>query len=120
MNAYPHSRQADWVANLPAEGLREMCTWEQFCRLAREPERRKVGIDARVTVAGTAYEVDPQLQHLNWLTELTQSEIGTWPVKEFPVKFSETPPYITNSSSLRLLPYMIETAAKTNVTKSPT
>ena len=57
----PHSRQADWVANLPAEGLREMCTWEQFCRLAREPERRKVGIDARVTVAGTAYEVDPQL-----------------------------------------------------------
>ena len=56
-----HSRLADWLANLPAEGLREMCTWEQFCRLAREPERRKVGIDARVTVAGTAYEVDPQL-----------------------------------------------------------
>ena len=20
----------DWLANLPAEGLREMCTWEQF------------------------------------------------------------------------------------------
>ena len=38
-----------------------MCTWEQFCRLAREPERRKVGVDARVTIAGTAYEVDPQL-----------------------------------------------------------
>src|SRR3989442_3221888 len=38
-----------------------MCTWEQFCRFAREPERRKVGVDARVTVAGTAYEVDPQL-----------------------------------------------------------
>jgi hypothetical protein len=57
----PHSRLADWLANLPAEGLREMCTWEQFCRLAREPERRKVGIDARVSVAGTTYEVDPQL-----------------------------------------------------------
>jgi len=56
-----HSRMADWLANLPAEGLREMCAWEQFCRFAREPERRKVGIDARVTVAGTAYEVDPQL-----------------------------------------------------------
>jgi hypothetical protein len=56
-----HSRIADWLANLPVEGLREMCTWEQFCRLAREPERRKVGIDARVTVAGTTYEVDPQL-----------------------------------------------------------
>src|SRR5256886_17409339 len=59
--SHPHSRQADWVANLPAEGRREMCTWEQFCRFAREPERRKVGVDARVTVAGTAYEVDPQL-----------------------------------------------------------
>jgi putative transposase len=57
----PHSRQADWFANLPGEGLRERCTWEQFCRFAREPERRKVGVDARVTVAGTAYEVDPQL-----------------------------------------------------------
>jgi hypothetical protein len=57
----PHSRMADWLAHLPAEGLREMCTWEQFCRLAREPERRKVGVDARVTVAGTTYEVDPQL-----------------------------------------------------------
>ena len=59
--AHPHARLADWLANLPPEGLREMCTWEQFCRFAREPERRKVGIDARVTVAGTAYEVDPQL-----------------------------------------------------------
>jgi len=38
-----------------------MCTWEQFCRFAREPERRKVGIDARVTVEGTAFEVDPDL-----------------------------------------------------------
>ena len=37
---------------------------------------------------------DPQLKHLEWLVELTQSEIGTWPVKEVPVKFSETPPYI--------------------------
>jgi hypothetical protein len=49
------------LAHLPAEGLRAMCTWEQFCRLAREPERRKVSIDARVTVAGTTYEVDAQL-----------------------------------------------------------
>jgi len=57
----PHSRLADWLAHLPVEGLRAMCTWEQFCRLAREPERRQVGVDARVTVAGTTYEVDPQL-----------------------------------------------------------
>lgn len=55
----PHSRLKDWVANLPAEGLREMCTWEQFCRFAREPERHKVGPDARIRIDGTEYEVEP-------------------------------------------------------------
>ncbi|MFO3661094.1 MULTISPECIES: DDE-type integrase/transposase/recombinase [Pseudomonas syringae group genomosp. 2] len=57
----PHSRIEDWLANLPAEGLREMCTWEQFCRFAREPERRKVGVDARVTIEGTTFEVEPDM-----------------------------------------------------------
>ena len=57
----PHSRLDDWLANLPAEGFREMCSWEQFCRFAREPERRKVGPDARISVDGTAYQVDPGL-----------------------------------------------------------
>jgi hypothetical protein len=46
---------------LPAIGFREMCSWEQFCRFAREPERHKVGADARVSVDGTAYEVAPEL-----------------------------------------------------------
>lgn len=40
------------------------------------------------------FEDDPQLAHLNWLVDLEQSEIGTWPVKELPVTFSETPPYV--------------------------
>lgn len=53
-----HSRIDDWLTHLPAEGLREMCTWEQFCRFAREPERRKVGIDARLSIDGTQYEVE--------------------------------------------------------------
>jgi hypothetical protein len=56
-----HSRLEDWLANLPSDGLRDMCTWEQFCRFAREPERRKVGIDARITVGGTAYQVEPDM-----------------------------------------------------------
>jgi len=57
----PHSRLDDWLANLPPAGFREMCSWDQFCRFAREPERRLVGPDARVSVDGTAYEVDPGL-----------------------------------------------------------
>jgi hypothetical protein len=38
-----------------------MCSWERFCAFAREPERRKVGSDARVTVSGVIYELDPDL-----------------------------------------------------------
>ncbi|EGY29599.1 Integrase core protein [Candidatus Regiella insecticola 5.15] len=65
-NAQPHrrenhSRLDDWQRHLPAAGLREMCSWEQFCRFARCPERRKVGTDARITIEGTAYEVEPDM-----------------------------------------------------------
>ena len=56
-----HSRLDDWLAKLPREGLREMCTWAQFCRFARAPERRKVGIDARISIDGTQYEVEPDM-----------------------------------------------------------
>jgi len=31
----PHSRADDWHANLPADGVRAMCTWERFCTFAR-------------------------------------------------------------------------------------
>ena len=37
---------------------------------------------------------DPQLAHLDWLTEVTGTKIGTWPVAEVPVKLSETPAHI--------------------------
>ncbi len=56
-----HSRMDDWQQNLPDTGIREMCSWERFCTFAREPERRKVGTDARVSVDGIAYEVDADL-----------------------------------------------------------
>ena len=56
----PHSRIDDWLAHLPADGVQQMCAWERFCAFAREPERRLVGIDCRLTVAGVTYEVDPE------------------------------------------------------------
>jgi hypothetical protein len=59
--AEPHARIDDWLTNLPPTGVREMCSWERFCTFAREPERRKVGADARVSVDGVRYEVDPNL-----------------------------------------------------------
>ncbi|MGC0369217.1 CaiB/BaiF CoA transferase family protein [Microbacterium sp. SLBN-111] len=44
--------------------------------------------------ASDRYESDPQLAHLGWTVELRQSEIGTWPVKEHPVRMSVTPTHI--------------------------
>ncbi|WP_218833770.1 CaiB/BaiF CoA transferase family protein [Rhodococcus sp. ACPA4] len=53
------------------------------------------GVPAGVCqTAEDRYETDPQLAHDHWLVELPQSEIGTWPVKEHPVRFSETPTHI--------------------------
>lgn len=57
----PHSRLEDWTRHLPPAGVRGMCSWERFCTFAREPEKRKVGSDARVTIDGATYEVDPDL-----------------------------------------------------------
>ena len=38
-------------------------------------------------------ERDPQLRHEGWQIELPQSEIGTWPVKDFPASLEESPGY---------------------------
>ena len=38
-------------------------------------------------------EDDAQLKALNWLTEVTGTKIGRWPVTEFPTKLSNTPAY---------------------------
>jgi crotonobetainyl-CoA:carnitine CoA-transferase CaiB-like acyl-CoA transferase len=37
---------------------------------------------------------DPQLAALEWLTEVTGTKIGTWPIAEVPVKMSRSPAYI--------------------------
>jgi hypothetical protein len=57
----PHSRIEDWVENLPPSGIRAMSSWERFRTFAREADRRKVGIDARVSAEGVSYVVDPAL-----------------------------------------------------------
>ena len=37
---------------------------------------------------------DPQLAALGWLSEVTGTKIGRWPIPEVPLTLSETPPYI--------------------------
>jgi crotonobetainyl-CoA:carnitine CoA-transferase CaiB-like acyl-CoA transferase len=39
-------------------------------------------------------ERDPQLAHLQWLTEVTGTKIGTWPIAEVAVDLSATPAHI--------------------------
>jgi crotonobetainyl-CoA:carnitine CoA-transferase CaiB-like acyl-CoA transferase len=53
------------------------------------------GIPAGVCqTAGDRCDNDPQLRHLGWLTELTGTRIGRWPLAELPVRMSRTPPYL--------------------------
>ena len=66
--------------------------WELMERL------QQAGVAAGVCQdAQDRLEVDPQLAHLNWLTEVEHSEMGPWPTKEIPVKWSETPPFMGGS-----------------------
>ncbi len=56
---------------------------------------QKAGVAAGVCQnAEDRVDTDPQLRHLKWLTEVTGTKIGTWPVYEIPMKLSKTPAYI--------------------------
>ena len=56
---------------------------------------QKAGVPAGVCQnAEDRVDNDPQLRHLKWLTEVTGTKIGTWPIYELPMKFSRTPAYI--------------------------
>jgi crotonobetainyl-CoA:carnitine CoA-transferase CaiB-like acyl-CoA transferase len=44
--------------------------------------------------AGDRCDRDPQLAALSWLTEVTGTKIGRWPLAEVPIKLSESPAYI--------------------------
>jgi crotonobetainyl-CoA:carnitine CoA-transferase CaiB-like acyl-CoA transferase len=56
---------------------------------------QSAGVPAGVCqTAGDRCDNDPQLRHLGWLTELTGTRIGRWPLAEVPIRMSRTPPYL--------------------------
>ncbi len=56
---------------------------------------QRAGVPAGVCqTAEDRCDRDPQLAHLEWLTEVTGTKIGRWPVYALPMKFSRTPAYI--------------------------
>lgn len=65
-NHLPHrsenmSRLEAWKRFLPSEGFREMCSWEKFCQIVREPETRIVGSDACVSFDGTKFQLTAEM-----------------------------------------------------------
>lgn len=72
-----------------AEWTRTQDAWEAMTRL------QGAGVPAGVCqTAEDRCDRDPQLAALEWLTEVTGTKIGRWPVAEVPVKMSESPPYV--------------------------
>jgi crotonobetainyl-CoA:carnitine CoA-transferase CaiB-like acyl-CoA transferase len=56
---------------------------------------QQVGVPAGVCqTAQDRCDQDPQLAALRWLTEVTGTKIGRWPLAEVPIKFSESPAHI--------------------------
>ena len=56
---------------------------------------QKAGVPAGVCqTAGDRCDSDPQLKELEWLTEVTGTKIGRWPLAEVPIKMSESPAYV--------------------------
>lgn len=56
-----HSRLEDWQQHLPPEGYRQMCSWERFCQMAREPDERQVASDACITLEGIPYQLTGEM-----------------------------------------------------------
>ena len=56
---------------------------------------QRAGVPAGVCqTAQDRCDHDPQLAALSWLTEVTGTKIGRWPLAEVPIKMSESPAHI--------------------------
>jgi crotonobetainyl-CoA:carnitine CoA-transferase CaiB-like acyl-CoA transferase len=59
---------------------------------------QKAGVPAGICqTAEDRCDNDPQLIALEWLTEVTGTKIGRWPIAEVPVKLSKSPAYVGGS-----------------------
>ena len=67
----------------------ETRSWDPFELMQR---LQAVGVPAGVCqTAEDRVKQDPQLAHDAFMTPLTNSEVGTWPIRQFPVELSESP-----------------------------
>jgi crotonobetainyl-CoA:carnitine CoA-transferase CaiB-like acyl-CoA transferase len=110
--------EEEWAALTEAAGLQALRADPRFATLD-DRLRHQEGLDRAITAwtvkqdattcmhalqaarvpagvcqtAADRCDADPQLAALDWLTEVTGTKIGRWPVIEVPAKLSETPAY---------------------------
>jgi crotonobetainyl-CoA:carnitine CoA-transferase CaiB-like acyl-CoA transferase len=101
------AEHGDWLADRRFDGLEQRLSHQDALDPAVEAWTRtqdrydcmmklqRAGVPAGVCQnAEDRCDTDPQLRHLQWLTEVTGTKIGTWPVYELPMKLNRTPAYI--------------------------
>src|SRR5207302_11329269 len=87
-----------WAHRLQSQGALELAL--EAWRLTQDRydcmmKLQKAGVRAGVCQnAEDRVDAAPQLRHLTWLTEVTGTKIGSWPIYELPMKLSRTPAYI--------------------------
>jgi crotonobetainyl-CoA:carnitine CoA-transferase CaiB-like acyl-CoA transferase len=82
-------RHQDALDALVGEWTRSQDAYQAMLALQRA--RVPAGV---CQTAGDRCDLDPQLAALHWLTEVTGTKIGRWPLAEVPIKMSESPAYI--------------------------
>ena len=110
--------EAEWLALTEAVGLKSLRADPRFATLADRLRHQDAldeavgrwtatvdagaamlrlqaaGVPAGVCqTAGDRCDSDPQLAALGWMTEVTGTKIGRWPLPELPIKLSRTPSY---------------------------
>ncbi|MBV8357694.1 MAG: CoA transferase [Deltaproteobacteria bacterium] len=68
----------------------EFTQGQERYELMQRLQRRRIAAGP-VQNAADRCERDPQLKHRGYFVQLPQSEIGTWPIEDFPAKFQNTP-----------------------------
>ncbi|MBV9595179.1 MAG: CoA transferase [Actinobacteria bacterium] len=64
-------------------------------RYAAMTALQRAGVAAGVAqTAEDRCDSDPQLAHAQWLTEVPNGELGSWPLAELPFDMSQTPAYV--------------------------
>ena len=92
----PRFKDLAGAAGAPGRARRSRRRVDDIARRATRPCSPSSAPACRRASArrGNRCDHDPQLAALAWLTEVTGTKIGRWPLAEVPIKMSESPAHI--------------------------